>query len=131
MINANHTIVDFEEIYMSFKGIGKEFLGKELKFKDEGGTRSQDTALSGAQARTRMVLSYFISQLALEKHNREGFLLKLASLHLDYLLRGYFTKYDCSSADINPIGSFSNKRIKEFLIWNAKLHDFGFIHDVL
>jgi len=78
-----------------------------------------------------MVLSYFIAQLALEKHNKEGFLIKLASLHLDYLLRGYFTKYDCSSADINPIGSFSFKRIKEFLIWNSKIHDFKFIRDVL
>jgi NAD+ synthase (glutamine-hydrolysing) len=78
-----------------------------------------------------MVLSYFIAQLALEKHKREGYLLKLASLHLDYLLRGYFTKYDCSSADINPIGSFSNKRIREFLTWNAKVHRFRFIKDVL
>jgi NAD+ synthase (glutamine-hydrolysing) len=98
---------------------------------DEGGTRNQDTALAGAQARTRMALSYFVSQLALEKKNRTGFLLKLASLHLDYLLRGYFTKYDCSSADLNPIGSFSTKRIKEFLIWNSKLHDFNFIYEVL
>jgi len=97
---------------LSFKEIGKKFVGKELKFKIEGGTECQDIALSGAQARTRMVLSYFIAQLALEKHNRDGFLLKLASLHLDYLLRGFFTKYDCSSADINPIGSFSNKRIR-------------------
>jgi NH3-dependent NAD+ synthetase len=30
-------------------------------------------------------------------------------------LRGYYVKYDCSSADLNPIGSFSNKRIREFL----------------
>lgn len=71
----------------------------------------QDKALASSQARTRMVLSYFIAQLALEKHDRKGFLIKLASLHLDYLIRGYFKKYDCGSADINPIGSFSHKRI--------------------
>ncbi len=32
-------------------------------------------------------------------------------------LRGYFTKYDCSSADLNPIGSFSKKDLKQFLLW--------------
>ena len=78
-----------------------------------------------------MILSYYISELALEKYNRQGYLLKLASLHLDYLLRGHFTKYDCGSADFNPIGSFSAKRIKEFLIWNAKIHPFKFIPTVI
>lgn len=58
-----------------------------------------------------MVLSYFISELALEKHGVNGSLIKLASMNLDYLLTGYFKKYDSGSADINPIGSFSSKRI--------------------
>lgn len=30
-------------------------------------------------------------------------------------LRGYFTKYDCSSADINPIGGINKTDIKAFL----------------
>ena len=30
------------------------------------------------------------------------------------------TKYDCSSADINPIGSISKMDLKKFLEWNAK-----------
>lgn len=59
-----------------------------------------------------MVLSYFIPQLALEKSKRKGYLMKLTSLHLDYLLRGHFKKYDCGSGDLNLIGSFSAKRIK-------------------
>jgi NAD+ synthase (glutamine-hydrolysing) len=29
------------------------------------------------------------------------------------------TKYDCSSADINPIGSISKADIKKFLSWMA------------
>lgn len=32
-------------------------------------------------------------------------------------LRGYFTKYDCSSADINPIGSISKVDLKRFINW--------------
>jgi hypothetical protein len=35
---------------------------------------------------------------------RSGFLLVLGSANVDEGLRGYLTKYDCSSADINPIG---------------------------
>ena len=31
----------------------------------------------------------------------------LGSANLDEILRGYFTKYDCSSADLNPIGIIS------------------------
>ena len=35
---------------------------------------------------------------------RSGFLLVLGSANVDEGLRGYLTKYDCSSADVNPIG---------------------------
>ncbi len=30
-------------------------------------------------------------------------------------LRGYYTKYDCSSADLNPIGSISKQDIRLFV----------------
>jgi hypothetical protein len=30
-------------------------------------------------------------------------------------LRGYMTKYDCSSADINPIGSISKNDLRRFI----------------
>jgi NAD+ synthase (glutamine-hydrolysing) len=32
-------------------------------------------------------------------------------------LRGYLTKYDCSSADINPIGGINKSDLKAFLSW--------------
>ena len=38
---------------------------------------------------------------------RSGFLLVLGSANVDEGLRGYLTKYDCSSADVNPIGKLS------------------------
>ena len=40
---------------------------------------------------------------------RSGFLLVLGSANVDEGLRGYLTKYDCSSADINPIGKAPNQ----------------------
>jgi NAD+ synthase (glutamine-hydrolysing) len=32
-------------------------------------------------------------------------------------LRGYMTKYDCSSADLNPIGGINKTDLKKFLIY--------------
>lgn len=37
--------------------------------------------------------------------------------NVDEALRGYLTKYDCSSGDINPIGSISKGDLKSFLVW--------------
>lgn len=50
---------------------------------------------------------------------------------MDESLRGYFTKYDCSSSDINPIGSFSKYRLREILNYFYDLHKFEVIKDVL
>lgn len=61
----------------------------------------------------------------------DGFLLVLGSSNLDESLRGYFTKYDCSSADINPIGSFSKLRLKEILNYFYTVHKFDSITDIL
>jgi len=46
-------------------------------------------------------------------------LLVLSSGNVDEALRGYLTKYDCSSADINPIGAISKVDLKRFLKWAA------------
>lgn len=40
-------------------------------------------------------------------------------------LRGYFTKYDCSSADINPIGSISKVDLGRFLEYCMKSFSLG------
>ena len=45
----------------------------------------------------------------------DGFLLVLGSGNVDECLRGYLTKYDCSSADLNPIGSISKVDLKAML----------------
>ncbi|GLT50319.1 hypothetical protein SLA2020_238110 [Shorea laevis] len=48
-------------------------------------------------------------------HNKTGFYLVLGSSNVDARLRAYLTKYDCSSADINPIGSISKQDLRMFL----------------
>jgi NAD+ synthase (glutamine-hydrolysing) len=45
-----------------------------------------------------------------------GNLLVLGTANVDEALRGYLTKYDCSSADINPIGGISKTDLKRFLL---------------
>lgn len=44
-----------------------------------------------------------------------------AKTYLCAALRGYLTKYDCSSADINPIGSIDKTDLKRLIAW-AKVH---------
>ena len=53
-----------------------------------------------------MVLTYYMSEC-----NR----LVLATGNVDEALVGYLTKYDCSSADINPIGSICKRDLSRFV----------------
>ena len=50
---------------------------------------------------------------------KSGNLLVLGSANVDEALRGYFTKYDCSSADINPIGGISKTDLRSFCRYMA------------
>ena len=43
----------------------------------------------------------------------------LGSSNIAEGLRGYLTKYDCSSADINPIGGINKTDLFSFLRWFA------------
>ena len=70
----------------------------------DGGSGAENLALQNIQARLRMVLAFLLAQLTPWVRGRSGFLLVLGSANVDEGLRGYLTKYDCSSADINPIG---------------------------
>jgi NAD+ synthase (glutamine-hydrolysing) len=85
---------------------------------------SEDIALQNIQARSRMVMAYFMAQLmpwATDDGEAPGWgsLLVLGSANVDEALRGYYTKYDCSAADINPIGGINKRDLKAFLKWAA------------
>ena len=121
-VGSKHRVINFQPIFDAYHSLSNETLGIKLSFKKYGGSWRTDLALQNIQARSRMLLSYMLSQTEFETSKRQGFLLVLGSGNLDEGLRGYFTKYDCSSADINPIASFSKIRLREYLSWNTKIH---------
>ena len=51
--------------------------------------------------------------------------------NVDEALRGYLTKYDCSSGDINPIGSISKVDLKRFLAWAGEAYGYSALLDTL
>jgi NAD+ synthase (glutamine-hydrolysing) len=65
-----------------------------------------------------MVIAYLFAQLLPWVRGRttdNSSLLVLGSSNVDEALRGYFTKYDCSSADVNPIGSICKRDLRSFV----------------
>jgi NAD+ synthase (glutamine-hydrolysing) len=93
----------------------------------------QNIACQNLQARSRMVMSYMCAQLLpwkLSQKRWPGALLVLGSSNLDEALRGYFTKYDCSSADLNPIGALSKVKLRTFLVWAARNHGMPTLLDI-
>ena len=91
----------------------------------------EDLCLKNIQARSRMVLSYLLAGLIPVKYmNNKGFVLVLSSTNLDEALTGNLTKYDCSSADINPIGSFSKVELRRFLRWSARNQGLKSLEDI-
>lgn len=94
------------------------------RFRAHGGSLRENLAMQNVQARLRMVLAYLFAQLSLWARGRSGGLLVLGSANVDESLRGYMTKYDCSSADINPIGGISKTDLRMFV--NHCKEKFGF-----
>uniref|UniRef100_A0A452TML3 Glutamine-dependent NAD(+) synthetase n=1 Tax=Ursus maritimus TaxID=29073 RepID=A0A452TML3_URSMA len=89
--------------------------GKRPLFAVHGGSSRENLALQNVQARLRMVVAYLFAQLSLWARGARGGLLVLGSANVDESLLGYLTKYDCSSADINPIGGISKTDLKAFV----------------
>ena len=58
-----------------------------------------------------MVFAYLMAQLipTVRGRTKSGSYLVLGSANVDESLRGYFTKGDCSFADVNPIGGISSE----------------------
>ncbi|XP_010676846.1 glutamine-dependent NAD(+) synthetase-like [Beta vulgaris subsp. vulgaris] len=93
--------------------------GKYPRFKVDGGSNAENLGLQNIQARIRMVLAFMLASLMPWVHKKSGFYLVLSSTNVDEALRGNLTKHDCSSADINPIGSISKIDLRAFLRWAA------------
>ena len=116
-IGADHLNINMDGLVNALQTLFTRITQKTPRFKVEGGSYRENQALQNIQARLRMVLSYLFAQMMPWVRNREGTLLVLGTGNVDEALRGYLTKYDCSSGDINPIGGISKHDLRRFLNW--------------
>lgn len=123
-ITIDKAVTTVLEIFSSITGLFPRFASK-------GGCARQNLALQNIQARLRMVLSYLFAQLMLWARKRPGGLLVLGSANVDEALRGYMTKYDCSSADINPIGGISKTDLRMFLHYVKEKFNMPIVGDIV
>ena len=75
----------------------------------------EDLVLQNMQARTRLVSSYMIAQTLQAKGLSQKFFLVIGSGNCSEINRGYFTKYDNSSGDINFIGDLCKQDIYKMI----------------
>jgi NAD+ synthase (glutamine-hydrolysing) len=100
------------------------------RYSVKGGSDAEDLALQNIQARIRMVMAYLCAQLFPWLRRKPSFLLVLSSANVDEALRGYMTKYDCSSGDINPIGGICKSDLKQMLIWASSKFEIPAIKEI-
>lgn len=117
-IGSTHLEICIDDIVQAFEKLAATTFKKMPKYKVHGGSATENLALQNIQARSRMVCAYLLAQLSLWGFtDSPKSLLVLGSANVDEALRGYLTKYDCSSADVNPIGAVSKVDLKKFLVW--------------
>lgn len=120
-IGADHHELRIDGAVEGMVGGYADWSGRRPRFEAHGGEAAEDAALQNVQARSRMVMSYLLAQLGPAHRGRHGPLLVLGTSNVDETLRGYVTKYDTSSADLNPIGGMSKADLRRFLEW-ARQH---------
>lgn len=131
VIGSYHTDLNMDAVVKSIHTLFTYVTGKTPTYKVHGGSQTENLALQNIQARLRMVLAYLFAQLLPWCRNKPGSLLVLGSANVDESLRGYLTKYDCSSADINPIGAISKTDLKRFIGYAEKAFDMPILADFL
>jgi NAD+ synthase (glutamine-hydrolysing) len=130
VLGSYHVPVEIDSIVSAILDVFNLVFGQKPKFVANGGSYTEDLALQNIQARIRMVIAYLLAQLLPWVRGKSGFLLVLGSANVDEGLRGYMTKYDCSSADLNPIGAISKGDLKRMLIWASNKYDYKILADI-
>ena len=130
-IGSYHVDINIDTVINAIRDLFALATGLRPKFKVHGGSYSENIALQNIQARLRMLLSYLFAQLLPWVRGKQGGLLVLASSNVDECLRGYLTKYDCSSADLNPIGSISKTDLKRFITWAQHKFSLSILEDFI
>uniref|UniRef100_A0A8C6WYW7 Glutamine-dependent NAD(+) synthetase n=1 Tax=Neogobius melanostomus TaxID=47308 RepID=A0A8C6WYW7_9GOBI len=108
-IGSSHLSINIDLAVKGILGIFSAVTGMFPKFRVNGGSHRENLALQNVQARVRMVLAYLFAQLCLWARGKPGGLLVLVKCE------NVLNSYDCSSADINPIGGVSKTDLKSFL----------------
>ena len=118
-IGAYHVDLNMDSVVTALTSLFTFVTDFRPRFSAHGGSKTENLALQNIQARLRMVIAYLFAQMlpTVRKRPNGGSLLVLGSANVDESLRGYLTKYDCSSADINPIGGISKEDLKSFIAW--------------
>jgi NH3-dependent NAD+ synthetase len=95
---------------LSFEAMENDVKVKNIAYQENPKNEKSEYHLlfQNIQARLRMVTTYLYAQAL-------GFYLVLGSSNADEILVGYYTKYDASAADLNPIGSVPKKYIAQIL----------------
>lgn len=130
-ISSYHLNVVIDKAVSAVVSIFISLTGKTPQFAIYGGSPRESLALQNVQARLRMVLTYLFAQLMLWVRGRQGGLLVLGSGNVDEALRGYMTKYDCSSADVNPIGGISKSDLRMFLGYFKKKYSLAALDGII
>ncbi|XP_071644096.1 glutamine-dependent NAD(+) synthetase [Temnothorax longispinosus] len=130
-IGSYHHGIVIDTAISAILGIFQQVTKLTPRFKVQGGSPRENLALQNVQARLRMVIAYLFAQLMLWVRGRPGGLLVLGSGNVDEALRGYLTKYDCSSADINPIGGIAKNDLKKFLMFFRRKYGISALDNIL
>ncbi|KAG1780851.1 hypothetical protein EV702DRAFT_682831 [Suillus placidus] len=130
-IGSYHVDLNMDTLVTSVRNLFAFVTGMRPQFRAHGGSGAENLALQNIQARLRMLLAYLFAQLLPWVRGRQGALLVLGSANVDESLRGYLTKYDCSSADINPIGGISKTDLKKFIAYARDAFELPILNEFL
>ncbi|EAQ90706.1 conserved hypothetical protein [Chaetomium globosum CBS 148.51] len=114
-------------------GFSPIYMGMKKQSSRETPQRAQDLSEAIGSYHVNLDIDDEVGQMLSTARQRPGggSLLVLGSANVGESLRGYLTKYDCSSADINPIGSIDKADLKRFIAWAEKNFDLPCLHEFL
>ncbi|KAG8659018.1 glutamine-dependent NAD(+) synthetase isoform X2 [Manihot esculenta] len=129
-VGSWHLDVSIDIVVSALLSVIQALIGKQTLNKVDGGSDVENRGLRNIQARIRMVLALTLASVLPWVHKKSGFHLVLSSSNMDKELSGQLTKYGCSSADINPIGSVNKQDIQAFLRWAATNLGYSSLADI-
>jgi len=134
-VGATWLDIDIDNIVNSFRDTIESKLVNDkgekhkLRFLSQGGTTTEDLILQNIQSRSRMVISYafasafpgLMRDLDPKRYGKpsNGFFLTVATGNQCETIYGYYTKYDCSSGDLNPIASLNKFQVQNIMEFAA------------